>query len=627
MRVFRFVSLLCSLFICLIILAASVGASPVANATTLGVSDQAKVASQLAIRSFPVDSLSPGLSQSIAQLYPAAPLSDDSPSDTSESSRQPSSRIWTWGFLLVALLPFFPVLLRRISPPEDTAADPPAVEVDSEVLDDAGESPVSFESEDKLSATAAVPMTQDAIWVERIVPSETAPKPFVSESDTLESDEAEAESDQPTQADALLEEVIEDLNQNVSDEASSANDAFLIADEGASAAPIADESVLSAPQREVEPHPLSTESTLEVELPVAEPAAAELMTEASAFESAPEASLTKPIPVDLTNAPLVDVVILADSMPDLQFDLKALSDATANTMQRAIARRPAHIRLTWLGMHEVVESTGIDQIVHDYLSSKCGVSTMPATDQIDAMWAIKAIAQSFDWRETSARAVFYIGCDATNATAQTTDADVERVIQVARQAGVIIHAYTVAPEAKSPTEHQAAMVQLVQATGGLAFTQGAIATDISSVFERLLDNSCRRCGHRRLVVDSRQDCYSLNQAQVQRLQSATNSVMLTPGDYAVRIQSGSFSYAKQPHQFDAEPWVVLWLQGGQFINKQTNIKATTTWTTLNGYHDVLMLQVLEPTTLCGLFFDTFKDDNQGKIMLSVLNMTPIPMNV
>ncbi len=130
----------------------------------------------------------------------------------------------------------------------------------------------------------------------------------------------------------------------------------------------------------------------------------------------------------------------------------------------------------------------------------------------------------------------------------------------------------------------------------------------------------------RLVVNGHQDCYTLSEAQIQGLQSSINSVMLAPGDYAIRIRAGAFSYTDprhdQVHQFNAEPWIVLWLHGGQFMNKQTRIKASTTWTTLNGYHDLLMLHVIETTTLCGLFFDTFKDDNQGEITLSVLDVTP-----
>lgn len=122
----------------------------------------------------------------------------------------------------------------------------------------------------------------------------------------------------------------------------------------------------------------------------------------------------------------------------------------------------------------------------------------------------------------------------------------------------------------------------------------------------------------RLVVDSRENCYVLDEQRLNALQTTANSIQLEPGTYVIRIEKGAFSHWNENQRFLPEPWVLLWIYGGTVINKKTNVKVGATWSSLNGYDDALTLDVLEPTTLCGLFFDTYKADNAGEVTLSIL---------
>lgn len=122
----------------------------------------------------------------------------------------------------------------------------------------------------------------------------------------------------------------------------------------------------------------------------------------------------------------------------------------------------------------------------------------------------------------------------------------------------------------------------------------------------------------RVVVDSQEHCYVLDENRLSALKSTANSTQLEPGTYVIRIERGAFSYGAEPQQFSPEPWVMLWIYGGAVMNKQTNVTVNTTWISLNGYSDTLTLDVLETATLCGFFFDTYKDQGSGDVTLSIL---------
>ena len=122
-----------------------------------------------------------------------------------------------------------------------------------------------------------------------------------------------------------------------------------------------------------------------------------------------------------------------------------------------------------------------------------------------------------------------------------------------------------------------------------------------------------------MTIDSKTNCYPLDPQQLSNLETGSNTIELNPGIYVIRIESGLFNYWPDFQQkFAGEPWVLLWFYGGKFINKKTNVEVGATWSTLNGYDDTITLEVIETLKLSALFFDTYKDDNVGQIILSIL---------
>ncbi|QYO62112.1 hypothetical protein [Leptolyngbya sp. 7M] len=128
------------------------------------------------------------------------------------------------------------------------------------------------------------------------------------------------------------------------------------------------------------------------------------------------------------------------------------------------------------------------------------------------------------------------------------------------------------------------------------------------------------CAVTDLKVDSKRNCFFLDAGLLQRIQQETAvSTRLEPGTNVVKIRAGAFNYqSNSGHQ--GEPMVLLWIYGGKVINKKTGIPVGATWSTLNGYDDTLTLEVLEPATLCAFFFDTYLEDNDGEVHLSVVRI-------
>jgi hypothetical protein len=138
----------------------------------------------------------------------------------------------------------------------------------------------------------------------------------------------------------------------------------------------------------------------------------------------------------------------------------------------------------------------------------------------------------------------------------------------------------------------------------------------------------------RLTIDSRKDCYLLDPAKIEALQRGKNTISLNLGTYEIRIRSGDFSYRssggsgsealpeaialpRADRPFPAEPWVMLWMYGGKVINEKTGVAVGCTWSSLNGYEDVLHLRVIEPASVSAMFLDTHVQDNRGTVLLSV----------
>lgn len=120
-----------------------------------------------------------------------------------------------------------------------------------------------------------------------------------------------------------------------------------------------------------------------------------------------------------------------------------------------------------------------------------------------------------------------------------------------------------------------------------------------------------------LIVHSYRNCYRIEPAELTRLQEEIAvSKLLQPGSYTITLRSGTFDYqASSGHS--GEALVLLWLYGGRVINQKTGVTVNSTWASLNGYGDTLTINVLEPTHLCSFFFDTYLDDNEGEVRLTI----------
>lgn len=120
-----------------------------------------------------------------------------------------------------------------------------------------------------------------------------------------------------------------------------------------------------------------------------------------------------------------------------------------------------------------------------------------------------------------------------------------------------------------------------------------------------------------LIVHSQRNCFYIDPAAMGRLQHQISvSRVLRPGTYTIKLKSGGFDYQIESGH-PGEPIVLLWIYGGKVVNHKTGVEVGATWSSLNGYGDTLTLDVREPATLCGFFFDTYLDDNEGEVVVAV----------
>ena len=121
-----------------------------------------------------------------------------------------------------------------------------------------------------------------------------------------------------------------------------------------------------------------------------------------------------------------------------------------------------------------------------------------------------------------------------------------------------------------------------------------------------------------LTVDSKNNCYVLEEEYLNTLkQAGSNFVELNPGTYRLKISEGNAKYWADNQKFNLEPWALVSVKGGKVVTKLTGIEVQETWVSLNGLKDEVILEIKEKTTLCGLFFDTYKEDNEGHIILAI----------
>jgi len=126
------------------------------------------------------------------------------------------------------------------------------------------------------------------------------------------------------------------------------------------------------------------------------------------------------------------------------------------------------------------------------------------------------------------------------------------------------------------------------------------------------------CRHS-LIIDSQQHRYPLEATQWSQLEQLASTVSLQPGTYLICIEKGAIGcFGNNQPPFEPEPWVVIWLQGGRFIHYPAQAEATASWVILNGYADVLTLDVLALTYLRALVFNTDAAASIGRLSLLIL---------
>lgn len=121
-----------------------------------------------------------------------------------------------------------------------------------------------------------------------------------------------------------------------------------------------------------------------------------------------------------------------------------------------------------------------------------------------------------------------------------------------------------------------------------------------------------------LTVHSKHNCFQFGPEQMEALQQTGVSVQLEPGTNIVKIRAGSFGHGAETQR--NEPVVLLWIYGGRVINQKTNVAVNATWVSLNGYDDALVMEVVESATLCAFFFDTYLEDNNEELTLSIVRI-------
>ena len=130
-----------------------------------------------------------------------------------------------------------------------------------------------------------------------------------------------------------------------------------------------------------------------------------------------------------------------------------------------------------------------------------------------------------------------------------------------------------------------------------------------------------------LTIDSKNNCYVLDENYLTSLkQSGKNLVGLNPGNYTVKIREGNATYWSDNKKFNLEPWALLQVQGGKFTTKLAGVESEESWFSLNGLKDEIVLEVKEKTTLSGFFFDTYKEDNEGQIVLAIETINATELN-
>ena len=121
-----------------------------------------------------------------------------------------------------------------------------------------------------------------------------------------------------------------------------------------------------------------------------------------------------------------------------------------------------------------------------------------------------------------------------------------------------------------------------------------------------------------ITVGSKKNCYVLNEKVLAKLKDPkSNFIDLEPGNYKIKIRESNATYWSSEQKFQLEPWALLWIKEGKFVSNLTGLEVEETWCSLNGLQDEFILEVKEKTTILGFFFDTYKEDNKGQVVVDI----------
>jgi len=121
-----------------------------------------------------------------------------------------------------------------------------------------------------------------------------------------------------------------------------------------------------------------------------------------------------------------------------------------------------------------------------------------------------------------------------------------------------------------------------------------------------------------ITVGSKKNCYVLDKKVLSKLKEPNfNFIELEPGNYKIKIRESNATYWSSQQKFQLEPWALLWIKDGKFVSNLTGLEVAETWCSLNGLKDEFILEVKEKTTILGFFFDTYKEDNKGQVVLEI----------
>ena len=194
----------------------------------------------------------------------------------------------------------------------------------------------------------------------------------------------------------------------------------------------------------------------------------------------------------------VDLVIVIDTSISMKDEAADLSQAALEAIEAAKSSCPCDLRVEWFGIEGRWKNTQFERRIRDYLLTECNVSESDirarkrgelkgAGAQEDGARTIEDISNHFNWREGSAKAIFYLGDEALEGGGdQTTEQDIEaanQAIEAANAHEVIVHTYFGKSNSKYRDTLVSEYARLAAETEGQAFTD----QDSLQGFQQLLE--------------------------------------------------------------------------------------------------------------------------------------------